>query len=80
LGRLGRQRYDVIKRHTIWGLELLRRNPLPAQLICVVDVYDALTTTRSYRPAMMKGEALATMEDCRHWWRQDVFEAFLRAI
>jgi putative nucleotidyltransferase with HDIG domain len=54
--------------------------PLSAQLICVVDVYDALTTTRSYRPAMTREEALATMEDCRHWWRQDVFEAFLRAV
>jgi putative nucleotidyltransferase with HDIG domain len=54
--------------------------PLAAQLICVVDVYDALTTTRSYRPAMSKAEALATMEDCRHWWRADVFQAFLRAI
>ncbi|MGH7508389.1 MAG: HD domain-containing phosphohydrolase [Gemmatimonadales bacterium] len=54
--------------------------PLAAQLICVVDVYDALTTTRSYRPAMTKAEALATMEDCRHWWRPDVFGAFLRAV
>lgn len=54
--------------------------PLAAQLICVVDVYDALTTTRSYRPAMTKAEALATMEDCRHWWRPDVFGAFLRVI
>ena len=54
--------------------------PLAAQLICVVDVYDALTTNRSYRPAMTKAEALATMADCRQWWRTDVFEAFLRAI
>jgi putative nucleotidyltransferase with HDIG domain len=54
--------------------------PLAAQIICVVDVYDALTTTRSYRPAMTRVEALATMEDCRHWWRADVFQAFLRAV
>jgi putative nucleotidyltransferase with HDIG domain len=54
--------------------------PLTAQIICVVDVYDALTSTRSYRPAMPKTEALATMEDCRHWWRPDVFQAFLRAV
>ena len=54
--------------------------PLSAQLICVVDVYDALTTTRSYRPAMTREEALAAMEDCRHWWRPDVFEAFLRTM
>ena len=54
--------------------------PLSAQIICVVDVYDALTTTRSYRPAMTREEALATMQDCRHWWRPDVFAAFLQAV
>jgi putative nucleotidyltransferase with HDIG domain len=54
--------------------------PLAAQVICVVDVYDALTTTRSYRPAMTKEDAVATMEDCRNWWRPDVFHAFLRSI
>jgi putative nucleotidyltransferase with HDIG domain len=54
--------------------------PLAAQVICVVDVYDALTTTRSYRPAMKRDEALATMKDCRHWWRPDVFDAFLRTL
>jgi putative nucleotidyltransferase with HDIG domain len=54
--------------------------PLAAQVICVVDVYDALTTTRSYRASMSKLEALATMEDCRHWWRPDLFQAFLRAV
>jgi len=54
--------------------------PLAAQVICVVDVYDALTTTRSYRRAMTRAEALATMRDCRHWWRPDVFEAFLQAV
>jgi putative nucleotidyltransferase with HDIG domain len=54
--------------------------PLAAQIICVVDVYDALTTTRSYRASMPKTQALGTMEECRHWWRPDVFQAFLRAI
>jgi hypothetical protein len=29
---------------------------------------------------MPKTQALATMEECRHWWRPDVFQAFLRAI
>jgi putative nucleotidyltransferase with HDIG domain len=110
-GPLTPAEFEIIKSHTVWGLELLagidlpwdikpiirshheRHDgsgypdglrgdaiPLSAQLICVVDVYDALTTTRSYRPAMTKEEALATMEDCRHWWRSDVFEAFLRAV
>jgi putative nucleotidyltransferase with HDIG domain len=54
--------------------------PLGAQIICIVDVYDALTTTRSYRPAMTTAEALSRMGETRHWWRPDVFEAFLRAL
>jgi putative nucleotidyltransferase with HDIG domain len=53
--------------------------PLAAQVICVVDVYDALTTTRSYRGAMTRDEALAEMQRSRRWWRDDVFEAFLES-
>ena len=54
--------------------------PLPAQIICIVDVYDALTTTRSYRPAMSHGEAMERMRESRHWWRPTVFEAFERSV
>jgi putative nucleotidyltransferase with HDIG domain len=54
--------------------------PLSAQIICIVDVYDALTTTRSYRGAMSQAEALSRMQESRHWWRQDVYGAFLRAL
>ncbi|HJR64329.1 MAG TPA: tetratricopeptide repeat protein [Gemmatimonadaceae bacterium] len=50
--------------------------PLGAQIICIVDVYDALTTTRSYRAAMTREAALAEMEACRRWWRADVYSAF----
>ncbi len=50
--------------------------PLNAQIICAVDVYDALTSTRSYRGAMTKDEAIRRMDECRHWWRSDVYEAF----
>ena len=54
--------------------------PLNAQIICIVDVYDALTTTRSYRPAMSQAEALARMAESRNWWREDVYAAFLRSL
>ncbi len=54
--------------------------PLPAQVICVVDVYDALTTTRSYRGAMAHEVALARMGETRHWWSPRVFTAFERAV
>ncbi len=54
--------------------------PLSAQIICVVDVYDALTTTRSYRRALDPQAALAEMVECRQWWRRDVFDAFSRIL
>jgi HD-GYP domain-containing protein (c-di-GMP phosphodiesterase class II) len=54
--------------------------PLAAQVICIVDVYDALTTTRSYRGALDKEEALRRMRESEHWWRPDVYEAFMRTV
>jgi putative nucleotidyltransferase with HDIG domain len=50
--------------------------PLSAQIICIVDVYDALTTTRSYRPAMPHAEAMRRMEESRGWWSPAVYAAF----
>ena len=54
--------------------------PLAAQIIGIVDVYDALTTTRSYRAAMTVDEALVELEKCRRWWRDDVYEAALGVL
>ena len=54
--------------------------PLGAQIICIVDVYDALTTTRSYRSALSQCDALARMEQSRHWWRPDVYAAFTASL
>ena len=110
-GKLTDDEFDVIKRHPVWGVELLAsvefpwnikpiirshherydgtgypdrlkgdEIPLGAQIICIVDVYDALTTTRSYRGAMEHATALARMEESRHWWRPDVYAAFLRSV
>jgi putative nucleotidyltransferase with HDIG domain len=36
--------------------------PFTARILCVADVYDALTTARSYRPALSREEALQIME------------------
>ena len=110
-GRLTDEEFEIIKRHPVWGVELLAavefpwnikpiiryhherydgtgypdrlkgdEIPLSAQIICIVDVYDALTTTRSYRGAMAHEEALSRMEESRHWWRPDVYAAFLRSV
>ncbi len=54
--------------------------PLSAQIVGIVDVYDALTTTRSYRPALSQARALAEMERCRGWWSAAVYDAFLRSL
>ena len=54
--------------------------PLHAQMICIVDVYDAMTTTRSYRPAMDEETALVEMRQVAHWWDRDVWTAFHEAL
>ena len=54
--------------------------PLGAQIIGIVDVYDALTTTRSYRPAMTPREAVARVVESRNAWRDDVYDAFIRSV
>jgi putative nucleotidyltransferase with HDIG domain len=54
--------------------------PVTAQIVCIADVYDALTTTRSYRAAMSKEDAIGRMEESQHWWRPDVYRAFRQAL
>jgi putative two-component system response regulator len=55
--------------------------PLLAQIIGVVDVYDAMTTDRPYRAARSSEEALAELarEVERGWRRADLVEAFTAA-
>lgn len=54
--------------------------PVSAQIVCIADVYDAITTNRSYRGAMSREEAFRRMEASKHWWRPDVYNAFMRWI
>ena len=53
--------------------------PVAAQIVGIVDVYDALTTARSYRPAMSHEAALVEIEKCRSWWSEQVYAAFLNS-
>ena len=53
--------------------------PLHAAIIGIADVYDALTSSRSYRPAMPGPAAMAEMHQRRGWWRSEVYAAFRRA-
>ena len=54
--------------------------PVSAQIVCIADVYDAMTTSRSYRAAMPREEAMGRLEKSRHWWRPDVYGAFTRSM
>ena len=52
--------------------------PLLAQIMSVVDVYDALTTDRPYRTALSPADACATLEHeaSRGWRRADLVREF----
>jgi putative nucleotidyltransferase with HDIG domain len=54
--------------------------PLAAQIVGIVDMYDALTTARPYRPALSREAALAEVESCRAWWSEEVYAAFQRSL
>ena len=58
------------------GLEI----PLEAQIIGIVDAFDALTSTRSYRPAVAPSRALTELARERTSWHPDVYRAFLSAF
>jgi putative nucleotidyltransferase with HDIG domain len=53
--------------------------PVTAQVVGVADVFDALTSARSYRTAMSHDDAMRVMAEIRHQWSTDVFDAFVRA-
>jgi len=56
--------------------------PLPARILQLADVYDALTTDRPYRTAISPEAALALMdeESGLGWWDEDLFAAFREMI
>ena len=56
--------------------------PITARALQIVDVYDALTTKRSYKRAFSSTEALKTMKEevARGWWDSDIFGQFERLI
>jgi putative two-component system response regulator len=53
--------------------------PLLARILQVVDIYDALTTARSYKPALPKEEALGLMlQEVECGWRDpDLVKLFV---
>jgi putative two-component system response regulator len=53
--------------------------PLLAQIVSIVDVFDALTTTRPYRRALATSTAYRMMRDDARggWCREDLVETFI---
>jgi len=54
--------------------------PIHPQIIGIADVYDALTSTRTYRRAVSPQRALAELSAIRRGWHPDVYGAFMSAI
>ena len=56
--------------------------PLLAQIIGIVDVYDAITTTRPYRAALSHETAIAALrEEVKRGWRHDdLVELFIATL
>ena len=55
--------------------------PLSARILCVADVYDALTTARSYRAALTHAEAMGIMErDCGAAFDPELLPLFRRLL
>ena len=92
-GKLTAEEFEHIKKHIVWGTDLLGRIyllkeivaimcghhenydgrgypegisgesiPLEARILCVADIYEALTADRPYREAFSEEEAVAIME------------------
>jgi putative two-component system response regulator len=56
--------------------------PITARVLQIVDVYDALTTVRPYKPAFSITDALQTMkqEVAKRWWDPEIFDQFERLV
>jgi HD-GYP domain-containing protein (c-di-GMP phosphodiesterase class II) len=55
--------------------------PMEARIICACDAYNAMTTTRSYRPAMSQAEAIEELRRCAgEQFDPSVVEALVRVV
>jgi putative two-component system response regulator len=56
--------------------------PLTARIMAIMDVYDALTTQRSYRPAYSQEESFEILRDesKKGWWDLDLVDRFIKLL
>jgi len=53
--------------------------PLVARIMAIVDVYDALSTSRAYKPAFPQDKTFSILEEeaARRWWDPHVLREFI---
>lgn len=54
--------------------------PLAAQIVGIVEAFDALITPRTGQAALPADLALACIETCHGWWSRRVVDAFLQVM
>ena len=54
--------------------------PVAAQIVGILDTYDALTTPRPYQKALPPAQAVERIAARREWWSPEVFEAFMEVV
>lgn len=54
--------------------------PLAAQIVGIAEVYDALTTARSYQARLSDQQALAVITRVKEWWAPRIVDAFQRSL
>ena len=54
--------------------------PLSAQIVGILDVYDALINPRAEHPAVPADRAVEEILACRSWWSEPVVAAFLKIV
>jgi putative nucleotidyltransferase with HDIG domain len=54
--------------------------PIAAQIVGMVDVYDAMTAFTLAGGSLSTAEARARIDQNRHWWQPEVYQAFERSL
>lgn len=70
------EHYDGSGYHGIKGKDI----PECAQIVCISDVWESITSDRPYRMAFSRENAISIMNDSKAWFGPKVYKAFLSLI